>query len=321
MVPRSRLAVRSWCCIVATLTAGIASAQTYPIKPVRIVTSEPGGSNDFAARVVAQELSVALGQQVIVENRPAGIIPGEIVSRAAPDGYTLLFIGSSFWVGPLMQKTPYDPVKDFAPVSLVNRAPTILVVHPSLPVNSVQELIALAKRRPGELDYAMGAPGGSSHLSAELFKALTGTNIVRIPYKGNAQALNGLIGGQVQLMFAVSAAISPHVKSSRLRALATTGAQPSALAPGLPTVESAGVPGYESETMVSVFAPARTSTMIVQRLTDEIVKALARPDVKEKFFKAGVEVVGSSPDQLVATMKNDASRFGKVIKDSGIRLE
>jgi len=262
-----------------------------------------------------------MGQQLIVENRPSGVIPGEVVAKAAPDGYTLLVASGILWTGSLMQDTPYDPVRDFQPISLTSRQSNLLVVHPSLPVKSVKDLISLAKARPGELNYAAAGTGSSSHLAAELFKAMTGTSIVRIPYKASALALNDLFGGQVQLMFAVAAAVMPHVKSGRLKALSVSSLRPTAQAPGLPTIADSGVPGYESVSMHGVFAPARTSMSVVSRLNQEIVRFLKIPDVTEKFLSAGLETVGSSPDELAATMKSEMNRLGKVIKDAGIRAE
>ncbi len=225
------------------LGAGFVSGQNYPTKPVRIVTSGIGGGNDFVSRLIAQGVSGPLGQQVIVDNRPSGVIPGDIVAKAPPDGYTVLIASGSLWILTLLQdNVPYDPVRDFAPISSIDRDSNVLVVIPSLPAKSVKELIALAKARPGELNYASTATGASGHLSAELFKAMAGVNIVRIPYKGNAQAFTDLIGSQaqVQLMFPSAGSVATHVKSDRLRALAVTAAQPSALFPGLPTVADGG---------------------------------------------------------------------------------
>ena len=203
------------------LSAGAVSAQNYPNKPIRIVTATPGGSGDFVARLIAQGISSPLGQNIVVENR-ATIMSGELVSKAPPDGYTLLVIGGLFWIGPLLQKIPYDPVRDFSPIALLVNTPNILVVHESVAAKSVKELIDLAKARPGALNYASAGAGSSPHLAAELFKAMAGVNLVEIPYKGNAAGLNDLIGGQVQVMFPSAATVTPHVKSGRLRALAVT---------------------------------------------------------------------------------------------------
>lgn len=310
--------------VVVSLTilgADTASCQNYPNKPIRIVTSGVGGGNDFTARLIAQGLTVSMGQQLVVENRGSGVIPGQVVSQAPPDGYTLLVAGGNFTIGPLLEKTPYDPVRDFFPISLVTSAPNILVVHPSLPVKSVKELIALAKARPRELNYASAGAGGTIHLAAELFKAMASVNIVRIPYKSSATQMADLIGGHVQLTFGNAANVNPHVKSGRLRALAVASAQPSALAPDLPTVAASGLPGYESVQMSGIFAPAKTPGAIINRLNQEVVRFLRTADAKERFLNSGVETVGSSPEELAATMKSEITRLGKVIKDAGIRAD
>lgn len=299
--------------------AGSMSAQSYPSKPIRLVTPGIGGSADFVARLIAQGISGPLGQQVVVDNRSSGSIPGQIVSKASPDGYTLLLGGPPLWIGSLLQNVPYDVFRDFSPITLATSVPNLLVVSPSLPVGSVPELITLAKAKPGELNYASSSTGGSAHLAAELFNSMAGTHIVHIPYNGNGPALNDLMGGRVQLMFAVAAVVMPHVKSGRLKALAVTSAKPSILLPEFPTV-AASVPGYEATTTYSVLAPANTPAAIIQRLNQEIVRALNRTDVKERFLNAGVEVVGSSPEILATAMKSEFSRFGKVIKDAGIRM-
>lgn len=308
---------------VAVLGAGVASGQNYPSKPIHIVTSEPGGGTDFVVRLIAQGLTDGLGQQAIVENRGggSGVIAGEMLAKAPPDGYTLLSYGSTIWLAPFLRSSvPYDPVRDFSPVSLTDRSPNVLVVHPAVAADSVKELIALAKARPGELNYARAAAGGPPHLSAELFKAMTGVNIVPIPYKGGGPAVIGLVGGQVQLMFATAASAAPHVKSGRLKALAVTSAGPSALFPGLPAV-AATVPGYEAAAINGVFAPAGTPAAVVNRLNRAIVQFLGRADVKEKFFRVGVETVGSSPAEFAATVKSEMVKWGKVIRDAGIRDE
>ena len=304
---------------ISGLGAGMVFAQSYPNKPVRIVTGGVGGGNDFAARLIAQGLTASLGQQVIVDNRASGVIPGETVSRAPPDGYTLLVTGGTLWIGPLLQHTPYDPMRDFAPISLLTRAPNILVVHPSLPVKSVSELIALAKARPGELNYSSsGAAGGSSHLAGELFKAMAGVNITRIPYKTSASETSDLIAGHVQLAFGTAASVMPHLKSHRLKALAVTSAEPSALVPGLPTVAASGLRGYEAEQNLALLAPAKTPAPVVGLVHREVVRVLTRSDIKEKFFNLGVETVGDSPQECAAAIKAEMAKMGKLIKKTGI---
>jgi tripartite-type tricarboxylate transporter receptor subunit TctC len=313
------------------LGAGAASGQTtstrsghdYPNKPVRIVTADVGGATDVAARLIAQGLAGGLGQQVLVENRGGSvIIPAQVVAKAPPDGYTLLVYGSTIWLLPLMQDdVPYDPVRAFSPITLAVSMPTVLVVHPSLPAKSVKELIAFAKAKPGQLNYGSSGSGGVNHLSPELFKAMAGVDIVRVFYKAASTALNDVIGGQVHLMFPPTGSGMPHVKSGRLRALAVTSAQPTALAPGLPTMAASGLPGYESALLLGVFAPAGTPPTLITRLNREIVRVLNRPEVKERLFNAGAETIGGSPEHLVATVNADIARWGKVIKDAGIRAD
>ena len=305
---------------IMLLGASAVSSQDYPSKPVRIIASGPASNTDFAARLIAQEISPGLGQQVFVENRPSGVIPGQVVSQAPPDGYTLLVTSSSIWVGPLLQKKPYDPVKDFSPISMVMNYPSVLVVHPSVPVKSVKGLIDLAKARPGELNYGSPTLGSPTHLAAELFKSMAGVNIVRINYKGSAPALNALIRGEVQVMFSASATVAPHVNSGRLRALAITSTKPSALVPGLPVI-AATVPGYEMGGATAMFAPARTPDSIISRLNREVVRILNQADVKEKAAKVGTETVGTSPGELAATIKSDITILGKLIRDANIRAE
>jgi len=305
----------------AWLLTALVQAQPFPVKPLRIVTSEPGGGNDFGARIIGAALTEQLGQQVLIENRGAagGVIAAETVARAAPDGYTMLYYGSNIWLLPFLRASvPYDPIRDFAPVTLAVRAPNLLVVHPSLPARSVKELIALAKARPGELNYGSGATGSSSTMSTELFRHMAGIDIAHIPFKGSGPSLNALIAGQVQLAFATPGSVSTHIKSGRLRALAITSAQPSRLRPDLPTVASV-VPGYESQSMVGAFVPFKTPPALLTRLNQEFVKALARPDVREKFFNVGVETVGSTPEEFGALVKSEMTRLGKVIRDAGLR--
>ena len=302
--------------------AGAQSAAGYPNKPIRIVMSAPGGGNDLAARIIAQGLTRSMGQQVVLDGRAAGVVPGLIVSKAAPDGYTLLYFANSVYLIPLMTSNPpYDSFKDFSWITLAVISPNVLVVHPSLPVNSVKELIALARARPGEINYASASNGTSNHLAAEMFKAMTGVNLVRVPYKGGAPALNAVVANEAQLMFPTAGAVIPLVKAGRIRALAVTTAQPSALLPGLPTVASAGFPDFESASLTGVYAPAKTPAAIIRRLNQEIVRVLDQADVKERLFNTGVEVVASTPEQFAAAVKSEMTRMGKVIKYAGIRVE
>ena len=296
-------------------------SQDYPVKPIRIVTSGVGGGNDFVSRLLAQGLTANLGQQVIVDNRGGGVAPGQAVYQAPPDGYTLLVAANNLWTGPLLYKTPYDPLRDFAPITLPTRAPYILVVHPSLPVKSVKELIVLAKARPGELNYSSTTTGSASHIAAESFKHLAGVNIVRIPYKTSAQEAVDLVSGQVQLTFFDAGTATRFMKTGAVRALAVGSAQPSPLFPGLPTI-AATVPGYEAKPQINgVFAPAKTPDAIIKRLNHEIVRVLGMPEVRDKLLSAGVETVGTSPEAFAAEIKAEIAIMAKVIKAAGIRVE
>ena len=302
------------------LGAGTVPGQSFPNKPIRIVTSAPGGGADLVARVIAQGISGPLGQQVVVDNRTGGAILGDIVSKAPPDGYTLLLTGS-FWILPLIQKVSFDPVRDFAPITLASTEPNVLVVHPTVAAKSVKELIASAKARPGELNYSSGPSGGTAHLAGELFKAMAGINIVRIPYKGGGPALNGLLSGEVQLTFSSASSVALYAKSGRLKALAVGSAEPSVLAPGLPTVAASGLPGYESVSINGIFVPAGTPAPIVKRLNHEIVRVLNQADVKERLLNSGTEAIGSSPGQFATAVKSDLARMSKVLRDAGIHAE
>ena len=309
------------CCAIAMSFAAPVFGQDYPSRPIRIVTGGVGGGNDVVSRLIATGLSTSLSQQVIVDNRASSIVPAEIVSRAPPDGYTLLSYGNSVWVGQLVRgNLVLDPVRDFSPISSAAKAPNILVVHPSVPAKSVQELIALAKAKPGTLNYSSGATGASSHLAAELFKSMAGVNVVRIPYKSGASEMADLIGGQVQMTFG-TASVMPHVKSGKLRALAVTSLKPSALYPGVPTMTASGLPGYESGSAYGVFGPAKMPAAIVKRLNQDIVRYLDARETQDRFLGAGLEAGGSSPAQFVADVREDVARWGKVVKDAGIREE
>ncbi len=310
-----------WGFSIGFLTAASAVyGQDYPTRPIRIVTGPAGGGGDFTARQIGQGITSSLGQPVIIDNR-SGVAQGEAVVKAPPDGYTLFVAGGNVWIAPLLQKTPYDVVRDFSPVAQIERTALVLTVHPSLPVKSVKELVALAKAKPGQLDYASSAIGGTPHLAVELFKYMAGVNIVRIPYKGSAPALTGLMSGEAHMTITDVGLAAPHTKSGRLRSLAVTSAQPSALAPGLPTVAASGVPGYEAIGMTGMFAPAKTPPAIINRLNQEILRTLGQPDVKERFLNSGVEPAPSSPEQFAAAVKSDIDKLGKLIKNAGIKSE
>ncbi|HWI13930.1 MAG TPA: tripartite tricarboxylate transporter substrate-binding protein, partial [Burkholderiales bacterium] len=269
----------SWL-LSATLVAvaGAAIAQGYPVRPVRIVTAGAGGGSDQATRLIATPLAAALGQQVIVDNR--GLLAAEVAAKAPADGYTLLLSGGTLWLLRYMRDGVSSDIGDFTPVSLATDTANILVVHPALPVKSVKELIALAKAKPGQLNYATSGNGNSVHIAAELFRSMTALDVIRINYKGASQALTELASGQTQFMFGVPGSVTPHVAAGRLRALAVTSARPTSLALGLPTV-SATLPGYEQVSRLAIFAPAGTPSATVMRLSQEIVTVLNRPDVKE----------------------------------------
>jgi len=309
--------------IVALLLTpgGKAISQDYPARPIRMVTSEVGGGNDFAARLVAAALSRNLGQQVIVENRggASGMIAGAVVAKAPPDGYTLLFYSGTFWLVSLLQSVPLDITRDFLPITLVASSPNILVVHPSVPVKSVKELIALGKARPGELNYASVGTGSGSHLSAELFHYMAGIKVVRVQYKGSAPALNDLLGGRVHYTFGTSGSTAQHVASGRLRALAVTSAEPSAVFSGVPTIAATGLPGYEYRNTYSLFAPVGTAANVIGVLNREVRRVLGESDVKDRLFKFGVDSVGSSPEELTRVISDDMTNLGKVIRAAGIR--
>ena len=307
--------------LAATLSLGTGAVlgQAYPNKPIRILTGESGGSNDVISRVIANGISGPLGQPVVVENR-INFVGIEIVHRAPPDGYTLLLNGAPFWLGPLLQTAPFDPVKDFAPITLALIQPNMIVVPPSLPVKSVKDLIALAKSKPGQLNYASGQIGNSNQLAAELFKAMAGVDIVRIGFKTGGEAANSVIRGEAQVLFISTGSGAAFVKSGKLRGLAVASLKPTPLAPGLPTVAES-LPGFESTAMSAVFTTAKTPATVINRLNQEIVRFLNRPETREQLFNIGQEVVAGTPAQLAATVKSEMTRLGKVIKDVGIRAE
>ena len=315
-------ALHTFVLIVVLAAAGAAVAQTYPVRPIRVITAEPGGGNDFAARTIGQAITPRLGQQWVIDNRggAGGMIAAEIAAKAPPDGYTLLVYASNIWIIPLLRKDIGYGMRDFAPITWIARSPNILVVHPSLQVNSVSELIELARSQPGRLSYASGGAGATTHLAAELFKSMAKVDILQVAYKGNGPALIDLAGGRVQVMFATASSVAPYLKGGRLRAIAVTSPEPSVLAPGLPTVASAGLPGYESGSIYGVFAPARTPESIVKQLHAAVVAVLDTQPVKDRFLASGVEVVGSTPEQFARTIRADVERMSKVIKEAGIRI-
>ena len=302
-----------------------AAAEPYPARPVRFVVAfPPGGGTDIIARSIAQKLGERLGQQVLVDNRPGagGNIGTDIVAKSSPDGYTLL-MGSA---GPLainaslFARMPFDP-KDLAPVTLAASTPNVLVVHPSLPAATVRELIALAKARPGEINFASSGHGTPAHLAGELFNSMAGVKLIHVPYKGAAPALADLLGGQVQLMFSTMPPALPHVKDGKLRALAVTSLKRSPAAPDLPTVDEIALPGFEANTWHGVVVPAGTPGAIVARLNREIVAILHLPDVVERLSGQGAEALGSTPEEFAAYIKSESVKWAKVVRDSGAKAE
>jgi tripartite-type tricarboxylate transporter receptor subunit TctC len=260
----------------------------------------------------------------VVDNRGGGggAIAGEITARAVPDGYTLISYGSSLWLAPfLREKVSYDPIKDFAPVTLAVSSPAVLVLNPTVAATTVKDLIALAKSRPGTLNYGSGGDGSVPHLALELFKAMAGVNIVRIPYKSAGPAVSDLIGGQLQIMIVAAGSVIPHVKSGKLKALGVASAKPSSLAPGLPTISDAGLPGYEYVSMWGILAPARTPVTIIKRINQETVAFLKKPDTRQRLQDAGIEAIGSTPETFAEALKKEMKVLGKLIKDLKIRSE
>ncbi|MBI2318924.1 MAG: tripartite tricarboxylate transporter substrate binding protein, partial [Betaproteobacteria bacterium] len=297
-------------------------AQRYPSKPIRlIVPFPPGGGNDILARIIAPKLTESLGQQIVIDNRPGatGTIGSELAARSAPDGYTLLMVTSStIAVNPSLSKLPYDPLNDFAPVTQLAGYQLILVVNPSVPAKSVKELIALAKSKPGQLNYASPGSGTSMHLAGELFNAMAGVDMVHIPYKGSVPGMTDMLGGRVQIGFNTMLSTMPYVKAGKLRALALTSAERSPALPDLPTVAEAGVPGYEATSWYGIVAPARTPKEIITELNTELVKILKMPDIREKLSSQGVEPVTNTPEQFAAYIKAEIAKWAKVIKDRNV---
>ena len=323
MKERALLAALFLVTLAGTLPA---CAQEYPRKAIRlIVPFAPGGGNDTVARAIAQSAGASLGQPMVVDNRAGagGILGAELAAKSAPDGYTLFLGGvGSHAVNPnLHARLPYDPVKDFAPITLIASAPSVLVVHPSLPARTLAEFTALAKASPGRINYASNGNGSSAQLAAVLYESMAGVRMVHVPYKGLAPALVDLLAGEVQAMFSSVVAIVPSIKAGRLRALAVTGRRRAALLPEVPTLDESGVPGYEAGSWYGILAPAGTPQAIVAKLHEAIVHALARPEVRERLVSEGAEVIGSTPQAFAAHITAELARMGKLIRDAGIRME
>lgn len=310
------------------LIGASAWANNYPERPVRLVVPfATGGGSDILARLIGQRLSQNWGQQVVVDNRvgAGGNIGMELAAKAAPDGYTLLlgYIGTIAFNPSLYATVPYDPVKDFAPVTQLVSQPALLLIHPSLPAKSVKELIALARAKPGELNYASAGTGTPPHLNAELFKSMARVSITHVPYKGGigGQILTDLLSGRVQVYFVNMLAGIPHVRSGKLRPLAVTALQRSPVLPDIPTLSEAGVPGYEAVAWYGIFVPAGTSKEVIGRLNSEIGKILAAPDIRDRLASEGAEPVGSTPEQFAAFIAGEISKWAKIIKEAGIRAD
>jgi len=313
--------------VLLALGMSAAYAQSYPSKPVRIIVGfAAGGPSDIVARLMAQQLSERLGRQVIVDNRPGatGMIGAEIVAKAPPDGYSLYLASqTTHAVAPYMYSKPlYDPLKEFSTVVLVSHNPLLAVAHPSLGVKSIKELVALAKRRPGDLNFATGGQGSSPHMSVELLKSLTGIKMQPIHYKGDGAAIGELVGGQVPIMFASIAGLLPYAKSGKLRGLAITGSKRSATAPEYPTIqEELALPGYEVVTWFGLLTTAGTPAEIVSRLNKEVVQALSEQSVKDSIAKLGMETVGNSPSEYAAFLRSENVKWGKMVKSLGLKAE
>ncbi len=300
-------------------------AQTYPAKPIRIIVAyPPGGTVDFMGRIIAAKFSDAFKLQAIIDNRPGGgtVIGTELVARAAPDGYTLLMANISFGANPALHaKLPFDPVADFAPVSLVALLPSFLVVHPSLPVKSVPDLVALAKARPGELSYASAGVGSLLHLTMERFKTVAGMDIVHIPYKGAAPALSDVLGGQLGIMFIPGPPALVHIKAGRLRALAVTSGERLPLLPNVPTIAESGYPGFELYDWEGIVAPAHTPAPIISKLNAEVNRIVSTPDVREHILSQGANAAGSSPEELAQRIKNEIATWIDVVQKTGMKID
>ena len=313
--------------VFATLlsVSAASKSQSFPAKSIRWISPWPaGGANDIFSRAIGQKIAESLGQQVLVDNRPgaAGTIGSDLAAKAPADGYTVV-MGSSptHAIAPaLYPALPYDPVRDFAAVTLVGSVPNVLVLHPSVPARNVKELIAVAKARPGKLNFASTGNGTSQHLSAELFKFMAGVDMVHIPYKGTAPALTELVAGQVDLAFENMPALIPHIQAGRLRALAVTTSKRSAIMPELPTIAEAGLPGYDASVWFGVFVPAGTPRPVIDRLHAEILKALQTPDLKSRMVSMGTEVSGMGPDDFSAYVRKEIPKWANLVKAAGVKI-
>lgn len=314
------------CALAAGLAAAFAQgavAQSYPAKPVRfVVPFVPGGPTDIQGRMLGEKLSQRLGQQVLVDNRggAGGNIGMELTAKAPADGYTIVIATVGTWaVNPHLYKLPFDVVKDFAPIIQISTSPGVLVVHPSVPAKTVKDLVALAKARPGQLNYGSSGVGGFGHISGELFTLMSGTKMTHIPYKSSAPSLTDLIAGQIEVLFNNAISTVPHVKANKVRALATTGAKRLAVLSELPTIDEAGIKGYENSSWSAVAAPSGTPPAIIGRLHKEFTGILADPDIQKRHADVGAQIIGGSPEQFHAYLKAEVEKFGKLVKAAGIK--
>lgn len=320
----------SVCCAIAASAAlasgsGDAFAQGYPSQPIRlIVPYAPGGGVDIVARAIAPKLWERLGQPIVIDNRggAGGNIGTELAAKTEPNGYTLVMGAAAFAINAsLYRKLPFDPLKDFVPISLIAATPNILAVHPAVPAKSVRELIRLAKAKPGSLNYASAGNGTTSHLAAELFKTMAGVNIVHIPYKGTSPAVVALLSGEVAIMLAPALTLLTHIKANKVRGLAVTGAKRSPAIPELPTVAESGLPGFEARQWYGVLAPAGTPKEIVTRLNSEIVTIVRSPEVTKRFLSEGSEPIGSTPEEFARYIKAEIAKWAKAVEASGARVD
>lgn len=311
-------------CAVALLSQP-AAAQTYPNKPIRVIVSAPaGGVLDVTARLIAPGLSGLLGQQLVIDNRggAGGLIGAELAAKAIPDGYTLLIsTPGALTILPHMRSVPYDTLRDFAPVGLISSGPFLLLSHPTLPVKTLQDLLALARAQPGKLNYASSGNGVPNHLAMELLKSMTGISITHVPYKGQAQAVTDLLAGQMNLMFNSIATMLPHVRSGRLRVLGIASSKRSPQFPDTPTIAEAGVPGFEADIWFGMLAPANTPRRIISRLNDVLVKVVRAPETRAQFEALGADPVGSSPEEFAAFIRKETEKYAKVVKLSGAKVD
>lgn len=325
-MPATPLSSRHWpvrllggLAILAAATG--AAGEAFPARPIRIVTSEPGSGTDLVARLVAQGLTDRLGRQVIVENR-GGMLSGDVVMKAAPDGYTLLVSGTSLWLAPFLRESAhYNPVRDFTPVTLAASSPSVLVVHPSVPVESVQELVALAKAKPGQLTIGSSGTATPAHIAGELFRVAAAIDLLPVFYKGAAGPVIEVIGGQITLAIETISPILPHVSTGKLKALGVTSTRRATQLPDVPTIAESGYPGFEVVNWYGVLAPAGTPRNVIARLAGDITRTVKSPDIRARLIGAGVEVVDSTPAEYAAFRKSDLAKWATIIKQTNLRMD